>query len=255
MRIAIIIPARLASTRLPDKLLLSETGRPLIVHTVERALEAKALRPELFGDVVVAADDRRIIQAVEEWRDRLGLRVRVVMTDVNHQSGSDRIAEAASGLGEEYDAVLNLQGDEPEIDPDAVVELAEFFGASKMDIATLVYPIVDPADRQNPDLVKAVLGEEGRALYFSRSEIPYRRVEAPGEPTFGHVGIYLYRRSALERFVSLPEGRLERTEKLEQLRALENGMVLCAMVLEQRPPKGIDTPADYAAFAAKQQTK
>lgn len=251
MRIAIIIPARLRSTRLPDKLLLAETGRPLIVHTVERALEARAMRPDLFGDVVVAADDDRIIAAVHEWRDKLDLPVRAVMTSPDHQSGSDRIAQAAAGLPDEFDAVLNLQGDEPEIEAEAVVGLAEFFGGAKMDIATLVYPIADPADRANPTLVKMVMGAGGRALYFSRTDIPHRREETLPEPSFGHVGIYLYRRAALERFVSLPEGRLERIEKLEQLRALENGMIICAKILDRRPAKGIDVREDYEAFAAR----
>lgn len=251
MRIAVIIPARLESSRLPEKLLLAESGRPLIVHTIERAVEIRALAPDLFGEVVVAADDARIIQSVHEWRDKLGLPVRAVMTSPNHQSGSDRIAEAAAGLGPEFDAVLNLQGDEPDIDPSSVVSLAEFFAAGSMDLATMVYPIADQADRENPALVKMVMGGEGRALYFSRADIPYRRDDALGVPSYGHVGIYLYKRRALERFVSLPEGLLERTEKLEQLRALENGMTICAMVLEKRPAKGIDTREDYDDFLKK----
>lgn len=248
MRIAILIPARFESTRLPGKMLLDSTGRPLIVHTAERAAEARALAPDVFGDVVVAADDGRVVRAVEEWNEKLGLNARAVMTDPAHKSGSDRIAEAAAGLPPEYDAVVNLQGDEPDLPAGAVVGLARYYRESSfpMDIATLVYPITDAADRRNPALVKAVLGAGGRALYFSRADIPFRREDAA--PSYGHVGIYLYKRSALERFVALPEGVLERTEKLEQLRALENGMTIGAMVLAERPAKGVDTPEDYDAF-------
>lgn len=248
MRIAILIPARLESTRLPGKLLLEESGQPLIVHTVERALEIKSLAPDVFGDVVVAADDEQLIAAIEKWRKILDLDVRAVMTDPAHQSGSDRIAEAAAGLSDEYDAVLNLQGDEPDINPESVVALAEFFGRTKMDIATMVYPIVNPSDRTNPSLVKAVLGDDGRALYFSRADIPFRRDADESLPSLGHVGIYLYRRRSLERFVGLPEGQLEHVERLEQLRALENGMEIFALVLDGRPAKGIDTREDYETF-------
>lgn len=255
MRIAILIPARLESTRLPGKLLLAKTGRPLIVHTIEAALAVKALAPDVFGEIIVAADDARIISAVEEWRGRLGIDadgVKAVMTNPNHQSGSDRIAEAAAGLDTEFTAVLNLQGDEPEIDPTAVVRLAQFFAKAETDIATMIYPITSATDRNNPALVKAVLGEGGRALYFSRANIPYRRDDQSDAPSFGHVGIYLYKRTSLERFVLLPPGRLEQIEKLEQLRALENGMIIRAMILDKCPPKGIDTPEDYETFVKTQ---
>jgi len=145
--------------------------------------------------------------------------------------------------------VLNLQGDEPDVPLDGVLALAEFYEDTGPDIATLVYPVRSEADRTNPALVKAVLGSGGRALYFSRADIPFRRDEKEeGPPSYGHVGIYLYRRTSLEKFVDLPQGVLEQTEKLEQLRALENGMVITALPLSSRPPKGIDTPEDYAEF-------
>lgn len=246
---AIIIPARLDSTRLPGKLLLSETGRPLICHTVERAAAIRDASGGMFATVVVAADSTRIVDAVEEENARRGWGVRAVMTDPGHQSGSDRIAEVAAGLDAGVDAVLNVQGDEPEVPVDAVLALGRFFQGAACDIATLLYPLATEEERQNPALVKAVLGADGRALYFSRAPIPYLRdVGDFTPPTYGHVGIYLYRRTALERFVSLPTGQLERTEKLEQLRALENGMTISALVMDRRPPKGIDTPEDYAAF-------
>lgn len=247
MRAVIIIPARLESTRLPNKLLLAESGRPLICHTVERAVGICRTGGG-FVEVVVAADDERIVAAVTAFAREKGLAVRAVMTDPGHQSGSDRIAEVARSLPPDIDAVLNLQGDEPEIPAEAVRELAGFFAAARPDIATLVYPIRE-ADRANPALVKAVLGAEGRALYFSRADIPYRRDDGDfAPPSYGHVGVYLYDRKALERFVELPAGVLERTEKLEQLRALENGMTIGAHVLTQRTPKGIDTREDYEEF-------
>lgn len=252
MRAAIVIPARLESTRLPNKLLLAKTGLPLICHTVERAAEIRDRSDGLFGEVVVAADHADIVDAVvRHGRDR-GLGVRAVMTDPGHQSGSDRIAEAARSLDADVDAVLNLQGDEPELPAGDALDLAAFFRTTAPDIATLVYPISGARDRENPALVKTVVAVDGRALYFSRADIPHRREDgAFAPPSYGHVGIYLYRRDALERFVSLPPSPLERTEKLEQLRALENGMTITARVLERRPPKGIDTAEDYAEFVER----
>lgn len=254
MRGAIILPARLHSTRLPEKCLLAETGQPLICHTVDRAVEIQKASGGAYGSVLVAADDRRIIDAVQAHAAARRLDVRAVLTDVNHKSGSDRIAEAAKALPADVDAILNIQGDEPDISAEAVLGLTAFYQKTEPDIATLVYPIATAEGRREPSLVKAVLGREGRALYFSRAEIPYRREEGT-EPTYGHVGVYLYRRSSLERFVALPEGVLEATEKLEQLRALENGMVIRAAVLPQAPAKGIDTPEDYAAFVKRSRNR
>jgi 3-deoxy-manno-octulosonate cytidylyltransferase (CMP-KDO synthetase) len=252
MRAAIIVPARLQSTRLPNKMLLGDTGKALICHTAETAARIRDLSNGVFAKVIVAADDPGVMAAVEKYSRLENLGVEAVMTDPSHQSGSDRIAEAAKSLPADIDAILNLQGDEPDIPPAGVLALADFYQRTEPDIATLIYPITAKEDRENPALVKAVLGADGRALYFSRAEIPFRRDDGPfAPPTYGHVGIYLYRRAALERFVSLPQGALEQTEKLEQLRALENGMTITALVLERRPPKGIDTPEDYADFVRK----
>ncbi len=249
MRAAIIVPARLQSTRLPGKMLLRESGQALICHTAQTAASIRDQSNGAFVQVMVAADDQQVVDVVNAFSREKNLDIQAVMTDPNHQSGSDRIAEAAQSLPAGIDAVLNLQGDEPDIPVDAVLNLGAYYQKINPDIATIVYPIDDPMDRQNPALVKAVLGRDGRALYFSRSEIPFRRddgVFAP--PTYGHVGIYLYNRKALERFVSLAPGALEQTEKLEQLRALENGMTIAAYVTPSRPPKGIDTPEDYRSF-------
>lgn len=249
MRAAIIIPARLQSTRLPNKLLLDETGRPLITYAMERAAQIRDLSDGLFERVIVAADTVTIVQAVENYSARFGLDIQAIMTDPNHQSGSDRVAEAARALSPKIDSILNLQGDEPDIPAISVLQLAEFFTTIRPDIATLVYPITNQEDRENRALVKTVLGIGGRALYFSRADIPYRRDDGDfSPPSYGHVGIYLYARPALERFVTLPAGALEQTEKLEQLRALENGMTIAAHVLAERPPKGIDTREDYSEF-------
>ncbi|MDR3078160.1 MAG: 3-deoxy-manno-octulosonate cytidylyltransferase [Planctomycetota bacterium] len=252
MSIAIVVPARLESTRLANKLLLAETGLPLICHTAETAARIRGLAPDLFAKVMVAADSPELIRAVEGHSRARGLEVEAVLTRKDHQSGSDRIAEAAENLPPEIDAILNLQGDEPELPPETALSLASFRRENRPDIATLVYPLVNRRDQENSDLVKTVLGADGRALYFSRADIPFRRGDGPwAPPSFGHVGIYLYRRDSLRRFVALPPGRLERTEKLEQLRALENGMEIYALILSSRPPKGIDTREDYADFVRR----
>lgn len=252
MNAAIIVPARLQSTRLPNKLLLGESGQALICHTAATAAKVRDMSGGVYKKVIVAADDPSVVRAVESFSQTHNLGVEAVMTDPNHQSGSDRIAEAAKRLPADLDAILNLQGDEPDIPPENILALTEFYQKIQPDIATLVYPVTAKADRENPALVKAVLGGDGRALYFSRADIPFRRDDGPfAPPSYGHVGIYLYRRSSLERFVSLPQGILERTEKLEQLRALENGMSIAALILKNRPPKGIDTPEDYADFVRR----
>ena len=252
MRAAIILPARLQSTRLPRKLLRDDTGLPLVCHTAMAAARIRDASGGMFAQVILAADSEEIRDAADKFEREHRLGVGVVMTRVDHQSGSDRIAEAARALGPDIDAVLNLQGDEPEIPHAAALDLARFFMRTGPDIATLVYPITSLEDRQNPALVKVVLGRDGRALYFSRADIPHRRDGGDSaHGSLGHVGIYLYKRSSLERFVALPPGDLETTEKLEQLRALENGMTIRALVMPARPPKGIDTPEDYAEFVAR----
>ncbi|MDR1519608.1 MAG: 3-deoxy-manno-octulosonate cytidylyltransferase [Planctomycetota bacterium] len=252
MRAAIIIPARLESTRLPNKLLLAETWTPLICHTAETAAAIMTAAPDVFSKIIVAADHPGILAAVEKHARERNLKIEAALTRTDHQSGSDRIAEAAEKLPPDIDAILNIQGDEPDLPPENALALAAFQGQRAADIATLVYPIHSPEDRNNPALVKAALGRDGRALYFSRADIPFRRADGPwAPPSYGHVGIYLYTREALRRFVALPQGVLERTEKLEQLRALENGMSIYAHILAAQPPKGIDTRGDYEDFVRR----
>ena len=253
MRCVIAIPARLQSTRLPQKLLQDRTGIPLICHTVIAAGGIMAKAPGLFSEVVVAVDSPELLAAVQYYQDEnQDAPVRAVMTDPALPSGSDRVAAAIAGLPPDVDCILNLQGDEPEVDADEILQMAAVFADSGADIATMAYLVADEASIDNPNLVKAVLDAGNRALYFSRSPIPCRR--DPGfflHPYYGHVGVYLYRRSALERFVSLPPGKLEQTERLEQLRALENGMSIVVRVASRRPAKGIDTPEDYEEFVMR----
>ena len=240
MSAAIIIPARYASTRLPGKPLLRETGKPLIQHVYERAALARRA-----SAVVVATDDPRILAAVESFGGKCA------MTRADHPSGTDRVAEVAQGL--EAGILVNLQGDEPLIDPadlDRLIGLLEDDPGAGM--ATLAAPIRDEEQWRNPNCVKAVCGDDGAALYFSRSPIPHVR---DGVPDFAarparllqHVGIYAYRREFLLRFAALPPSPLEKLEKLEQLRALEAGCRI-KVALVPRPTLGVDTPEDYRRF-------
>ncbi len=240
MSAAIVIPARHASTRLPGKPLLKETGKYLIQHVHERAMLARRA-----DAVLVATDDPRIEAAVRSFGGR------VAMTRRDHPSGTDRIAEVARSLP--HDIIVNLQGDEPLIDPDALdglIGLLEDDPSAGM--ATLAAPLHSREQYDNPNCVKVVCGGDGSALYFSRAPIPFVR---GGEPDFAarpapflqHVGIYAYRRDFLLRFPDLPPSPLERLEKLEQLRALEAG-VRIRVARVARPTLGVDTYDDYRRF-------
>jgi 3-deoxy-manno-octulosonate cytidylyltransferase (CMP-KDO synthetase) len=234
-----VIPARFGSTRLPGKPLLSETGRPLVVHVLENAARARSA-----DRVVVATDDERILAAV---RDAGG---EAVLTSPDHRSGTDRVAEAARGLP--GGVVVNVQGDEPELDPEHLDRLVAALDADpEAGIATLAAP-AGPGDDASPHVVKVVVAGSGRALYFSRSPIPYHRDEAV--PRLRHAGVYAFRREALEAFVRTPPTPLERAESLEQLRALESGVAVKVVVVDRVAP-GIDTPEDYAAFVARRREK
>ncbi len=230
----VLIPARMASTRLPGKPLADIHGRPMIVHVLDRAREAD------LGPVVVACAETEIAAAV---RDAGG---RAVLTTPDHPSGSDRVFEALSLLDPDgrHDVVVNLQGDLPTVDAGLLRRtVAALAGDATSDIATPVVPIGDPDERADPNVVKAVVGfpegaETAPALYFSRAPVPWG-----GGDLYHHVGLYAYRRAALERFVGLPPGVLERRERLEQLRALENGLRIVAARVDT-VPLGVDTPAD-----------
>jgi 3-deoxy-manno-octulosonate cytidylyltransferase (CMP-KDO synthetase) len=230
----ILVPARLASTRLPDKPLADIHGEAMIVHVWRRAMEAG------IGPVVVAAAEPAIVAAIEAAGGR------AVLTDPAHPSGSDRIHEALLRVDPEgrHDAIVNVQGDLPTIAPETIRASLEPLEAPEADIATLVAEIVRDDERANPNVVKAILSMRdearriGRALYFTRATAP----TGPG-PLFHHIGLYAYRRAALTRFVALPPAPLERRERLEQLRALEADMRIDAIVVDAAP-LGVDTPED-----------
>ena len=239
------IPARLASTRLARKLLLAETGRPLIQHTWQSARRAQSL-----ADVIVVTDSLEIADVVRAFGGHCEM-------TREHPSGTDRIAEAVERSFHTADIVVNIQGDEPEVDPqsiDLLVQLlAEHPGA---DMATLATPIRTPHVRDSSSCVKVVCAADGRALYFSRSLIPFCRDQDPDQllsaesPWLLHLGLYAYRREFLMQLTKLPVSRLERLEKLEQLRALEAGAVIQVGLVE-RSAVGIDTAEDYARFVAR----
>jgi 3-deoxy-manno-octulosonate cytidylyltransferase (CMP-KDO synthetase) len=234
----ILIPARMASTRLPDKPLADIHGLPMIVHVWRRAREAG------IGPVFVACAEPAIKQAVEAAGGE------AVLTDPNHPSGSDRIFEALRKIdpAKQFDAVVNVQGDLPTLDPALIRRSLDPLAVAAVDISTLAVEITLEEERTNPNVVKAVAAFDpagngiARALYFTRATAPANADGKTG-PHYHHIGLYAYRRAALERFVQLPPGILEQREKLEQLRALENGMRIDVALVDTLP-LGVDTPAD-----------
>jgi 3-deoxy-manno-octulosonate cytidylyltransferase (CMP-KDO synthetase) len=240
-RILGIIPARHASVRFPGKILTPIGGRPLIHWVLERVSRARRLT-----GVLVATDDDRIREAVEAVGGR------AVMTRGDHPSGTDRVAEAAAGNAE---VIINIQGDEPLIDPGLIDAVADALtDASDWDMATAASPIRDRADVASPSVVKVVTARDGRALYFSRSPIPHDRdgIAGPDDapPTYWrHLGIYGYRADALARLVAEPPCRLEQVEKLEQLRALDLGLRIRVLPTAEAGV-GVDLPADVPRVEA-----
>ena len=228
----VLIPSRLAATRLPDKPLAVIAGEPMIVHVWRRAMDAN------IGDVVVATDSDRVADAISHVGGR------AVLTRADHPSGSDRIFEALQicDPDQNHQIIVNLQGDLPTLDPASIKACLIPLEDSEVDIATLGAVISNEAEKTNANIVKIIgspLSDKRlRGLYFTRATAPY------GDgPLYHHIGIYAYRRSALERFVSLPPSYLEGREKLEQLRAIEDGMRIDAMIVDT-VPLGVDTPHD-----------
>ena len=239
----IVIPARMGSERLPGKPLLAETGKPLVVHTLESARRARCAKR-----VVVATDDERIAAAVRAAGGE------AAMTSPACRTGTDRVAEAARAIPGE-DLVLNCQGDEPEVDPAALDALADAMEKDRaIEMGTLAAPIADEAEAAAPQVVKVVADARGLALYFSRAPIPFRRDAAGPARTMRHVGVYAFRRAFLDRFASLPATPLEKTEMLEQLRALENGARIRVVPVDRAPP-GVDTREDYEAFVRRRRER
>lgn len=248
MGFTVLIPARLASTRLPDKPLADIAGLPMVVRVAQRAAQSSASR------VVVAADDERIAEACR----RHG--VDVVLTRVDHPSGSDRLAEACALLGlPDDEIVVNVQGDEPLIDPALIDAVAHALAARpEVPMSTAVHAIDSLDDFTNPNVVKAVLDDAGHALYFSRAPIPWPRdgsgrgapAALPEPPPLRHIGIYGYRAGFVRRFPLLTPSPLERIEALEQLRVLWHGHRIAVHVSVQPPGPGVDTPEDLARVRA-----
>jgi 3-deoxy-manno-octulosonate cytidylyltransferase (CMP-KDO synthetase) len=234
-----VIPARFASSRFPGKSIANATGKPLVQHVVERAKAARRL-----DDVVVATDDRRIVEALRTFDTRC------IMTSPAHPSGTDRIAEVAAGLS--HTIIVNVQGDEPEIDPATIDQLVDCLEQGGQDMATAATPFPTGADPADPNLVKVAIGLDGQALYFSRSVIPFfRDSTGAGQPTYYlHQGIYAYRRKFLLELASWASTPLELSEKLEQLRVLEHGRGI-HVILTERAVHGIDTAEQYDAFVKR----
>ena len=231
-----VIPARYASTRLPGKVLADLCGKPMIQHVYERALRAKCL-----DGLVVATDDRRVLDAVRAFAGERA----AVITSREHPNGSSRAAEVLEGR--EADAVINIQGDEPLLNPAMIDETAEaLFSADDVVCSTLCRPLCGEA-RANPNVVKVVLDRNGDALYFSRSLIPYPR-NTPRVPVYEHIGIYGYRAGFLRRYVALPMTPLAEAESLEQLKVLENGhKIRTAVTRCTDAGPSVDTPEDLEA--------
>jgi 3-deoxy-manno-octulosonate cytidylyltransferase (CMP-KDO synthetase) len=235
VKFQVIIPARYASTRFPGKALADIHGKPMVVHVCDRAAQSGA------STVHVATDDERIAAAVRKHGHR------ALMTRAEHDSGTDRLAEAARLLGlEDDEVVVNVQGDEPSIAPPLIFEVADFLGKRReATVSSACHPIHDSASLANPNVVKVVLDARGYALYFSRSPIPYPR--APGATCYRHAGIYGYRAGFLKQYAALPPSPPEKAEGLEQLRVLWHGYRIAVAVSDTEIAPGVDTPQDLEA--------
>jgi 3-deoxy-manno-octulosonate cytidylyltransferase (CMP-KDO synthetase) len=235
-----IIPARFSSTRFPGKVVVSETGKPLVQHVVDQVRQCRHVQ-----EVIVAADDERIVAALKPYTTRC------VLTDPNHVSGTDRVAEVAGRAVGGGDVVVNVQGDEPEIEPGTIDSLLFAMKEAGHEMCTAATPFRPPADPNDPNLVKVVMTREHRAMYFSRAPIPFQRDASGERPTYYlHVGIYAYRRDTLVRLAGWKPTPCEMAEKLEQLRALEHDVPI-GVILIDRATHGIDTPQQYAEFVAR----
>jgi len=236
MKRAVVIPARYASTRLPAKPLADIAGKPLIQWVYDGACSST-----LKDEVIIATDDERIRAVAQSFR------ATVAMTSPDCPSGTDRVYEVIAGR--DADVIVNVQGDEPQIRGDMIDTLFAAFDKEPLEMATLCCPLDDADECMNPNVVKVVVDSNGFALYFSRAPIPFFR-KSTGMPVYKHIGIYGYSRSFLQRFVRLPAGRLEETESLEQLRALEAGHRIKVLVVNY-DGMSIDTPEDLERARAK----
>jgi len=244
VKVLAVIPARYGSSRFEAKVLAKDTGKFLVQHTYERVLCAKSVEK-----VLIATDSELVMGACASFG------ADCVMTSAAHQSGTDRIAEAVRDI--DCKIVVNLQADEPEIDPANIDELTKLLRESDADMATLVADFTEKKQIHDPNIVKAIVDKNSRAIYFSRSVIPYDR-QAGGVGNTGsylrHLGIYAYRKDFLLKFTTLSQGELEKCEKLEQLRAIEHGFTIITGKVEHAW-EGIDTPEQYAEFVSRQRSE
>ena len=232
-----VIPARYASTRLRGKALLDRTGKPLIQHVFENVRRARQV-----DRVIIATDDQRIVEAVQRFGGE------AVMTRSDHPNGTSRIAEVAGEIDSAL--IVNVQADEPEIEPELIdLAIQTLKDSSSCVMSTLRSPFASDEDPSDPNIVKVVVGADGRALYFSRALIPYNRSESKVDP-LKHVGLYVYRRDFLLKYITLPPTPMEQTERLEQLRVLDHGYQIAVAVTDV-PFHGIDTPEQYEAFVQR----
>lgn len=239
MKIIAVIPARYNSTRFPAKLMQDLCGKPVILRTYEATVDT-----QLFDQVIVATDSQEIFNLIIQHDGQ------AVMSQKEHESGCDRIAEAVADLS--ADIVVNVQGDEPFVAKENLAKLIDVFKQdvdNQVDVASLMFPIATIDDVNNPNHVKVVVDQNNFALYFSRSPIPYNRDGVTGVEYFQHIGVYAFRKSALMAFTQWPSATLENIEKLEQLRYLENGKRI-RMARVEEPTIGIDTPEDLAKAVA-----
>ena len=232
----IVIPARYASSRLPGKPLLDIAGKPMVVRVAEQAAKSGA------SEIVIATDFEKIMQVATEHR------IKAVMTRLDHASGTDRIGEVAQKLGwSDDEIVVNVQGDEPLIEPDLINEVAAHLANNQHAVmATACHPISDETAFLNPNIVKVVIDANGNALYFSRAPIPYPRDDAYKQniQAFRHIGIYAYRVGFLKKYAQLSVTKLEKIESLEQLRVLHHGYKIGVTITQKAPASGVDTQAD-----------
>ncbi len=231
--VGIFIPVRLDSTRLPGKAKANIAGKPMMIWVAEQAVAANA------GDVILACADKELADLAHKYG------YKAIYTGGNHFAGTDCVHAAYKACGKLYDIVVNVQGDLPALDPAIVAKIIHNLRESGADIATAAAPIQSESERTNPNVVKAIIAFNGRALYFTRTASPH----GTGDD-FHHVGIYAFRAAALDRFVKLPQTPLEKRERLEQLRALENGMTISVAQVD-KAPHGVDTPEDLEFIRKK----
>lgn len=247
MHVVAIIPARYASSRFPGKPVAKQTGKFLVQHVYERVLQTPAV-----NRCIIATDDQRIVDAVRTFDGE------VAMTRPDHPSGADRIAEVAACLKlAETDLILNVQGDEPEIDPNDLDRLVQrMHNCTDCPVGTLACPFPTDADPNDPNCVKVVCRADGRALYFSRAQIPHPRDPhaAIESPTLLHIGVYAYRSQFLQQLTQMPPSKLEQTERLEQLRILQAGHDITVQCVDAAPA-GIDTPEEYTRFVKRHRSE